>query len=58
MQTLLTVDEAAARLSITPRHLRELIYRGDIGRVKIGGSVRIRADELARYVEARTIPAA
>jgi excisionase family DNA binding protein len=55
--TLLDVPTAAARLGITERHLRELIYKRRIPFVKVGGfSVRFDPDDLAAWLEASKVP--
>ena len=57
MQLLCDYAAAAARLSTTERHIRELRARREIPFVKIGGSVRFKVADLDAYVEARTVPA-
>lgn len=51
---LLTPPEAAAALRVSVPTLRRLIVRGDLSAVKLGAtagaSVRIRADELERFL--------
>ena len=48
---------AAAYLGITPRHLRELQYRGELAYVKVGRLVRFRPADLDRYLDERTVEA-
>jgi excisionase family DNA binding protein len=52
---LLTVDEAAFGLRLTPVSVRRRIKRGEIQAVKLGTArnapLRIRESELVRYVE-------
>lgn len=50
---LLTVDEAARRLSLGRSHLYELVMRGDIDTIKLGRSRRIPAAALDRFVSER-----
>ncbi len=49
MTKLFTTAEAAARLSVTDRRVRQLCTEGRLG-VKIGRQWLIRAAELAEYV--------
>ncbi|QGH70898.1 helix-turn-helix domain-containing protein [Pseudactinotalea sp. HY158] len=48
---LLTPDEAAAYLAISPRTLRTLAARGDIGRRYLGSSPRYERTDLDAYVD-------
>ncbi len=50
-RTLLTVDEAAARLGIGRSHAYEYVLRGEIRSVKIGRSRRIAVVDLDAFVE-------
>jgi len=50
-KTLLTVDEAAARLGIGRSHAYEFILRGEIRSVKIGRSRRIAVADLDGFIE-------
>ena len=50
---LLTVDEAATRLSLGKRHVYDLIMRCEIKSIKIGRTRRIPAAALVAYVEQR-----
>jgi excisionase family DNA binding protein len=43
---LLTVREAAARLSVNEKTVRRLIHSGSLPALKVGGSVRIDEAEL------------
>lgn len=52
MGELLTQAEAAGRLGTSSRHLRRLRERGDIPTVRIGGLVRVDADDVAAYIAA------
>ena len=47
---LLSVPEAAAKLSIGRSLAYELVLRGEIASVKIGKSRRVPAGEVERYV--------
>lgn len=54
MNTLLTEAEAASRLRMSPRSLRELRQHGRIRYVAITArKIAYREDDLAEYVEAR-----
>jgi excisionase family DNA binding protein len=60
---LLTMEEAAERLSTTPRHVRRLVFERRITHRKVGRYVRFHPDDLAEYVAASriavgTVPAA
>ncbi|MGO9389100.1 helix-turn-helix domain-containing protein [Rhodoblastus sp.] len=45
---LVTVQQAAVLLNVSPRTIRRLIAWGELAAVRIGGSVRIRPAELER----------
>jgi excisionase family DNA binding protein len=47
---LLTMEEAAERLNITPRHVRRLVFERRIAYRKVGRFVRFHPDDLAEYV--------
>jgi excisionase family DNA binding protein len=47
---LLTTEEAAERLNITPRHVRRLVFERRIAYRKVGRYVRFHPDDLAEYV--------
>ncbi|TWT86588.1 Helix-turn-helix domain protein [Pseudobythopirellula maris] len=51
---LLTADQAAKALSISPRKLWSLTAGGEIPHVRIGRSVRYPADGLQAFVAAKT----
>ena len=57
-ELLLTVPEAARRQRISPRHLWSLISSGRFGPglIRLGRSVRIRADELSDWLAAGAPP--
>ncbi len=50
---LLTADEVAEKLSIGLSTAYLLLQRGDLPSVRIGRSVRIRPEDLKRFVLAR-----
>jgi excisionase family DNA binding protein len=52
---LLTTEEAAERLNITPRHVRRLVFERRIAYRKVGRFVRFHPDDLAEYVAAHRI---
>lgn len=60
---LLTVEAAAARLSVSDDYIRKLVAAGEIEAVKLGdltdkrAPVRIPEPALAAFVAARTLPA-
>jgi excisionase family DNA binding protein len=47
---LLTVPEVAQRLKLCKDHAYELVRRGDIKKVQLGKSVRVRPADLDEYV--------
>ena len=49
---LLTVDEAAARLTTKPRFVRRLIAEKRIAYIKLGGHVRIEESAIEAFIEA------
>jgi excisionase family DNA binding protein len=48
---LLTPEEAAAELRIGRSRMYDLLRRGDVQSVKVGGSRRVPYDDLAAYVK-------
>ena len=52
-ELLLSVDEAARRLSVGRSHLYELLRRGEIVRVKLGRSRRVPVHALEEYAETK-----
>ena len=50
---LFTVSEAADALHLHPSTLRRLIRAGDLPVVRIGAAIRLEAEELVRFIEAR-----
>lgn len=48
---LLTIEEAAARLSVSIRNIRHQIYRRQLPIVKVGRLVRIDAGDLEEFIE-------
>lgn len=55
--TLLSTDEAAARLGISERMMRRLLEERRIPKVKIGRHVRVAPAALDAYVTEHTLPA-
>ena len=53
--SLLTVQEAAARLTLAPKTLYRLAASGRIPYVRLGRNVRFRREDLDRWLEARTV---
>ena len=51
---LLTTEEVAERLSISPRFVRKLVKRRQLSQVKLGRSVRFDPDLLDREITALT----
>jgi excisionase family DNA binding protein len=52
---LLTSDEVAARLRVTPRFVRRLVAERRIAFVKVGRLVRFEASAVAAYVERQRV---
>jgi excisionase family DNA binding protein len=52
MDQLLTLQQVAAYLSVSPRTVRRLLLRG-LPSVRFGRLVRFREQDVARWVEAR-----
>jgi excisionase family DNA binding protein len=50
-------EAAAAYLSTTPRHVRQLWQRREIAAVKVGRLVRFTTEDLDAYVRAQRQPA-
>ena len=55
---LLTIEEAAEQLGVTPRMIRRLTSSRRLPFVKVGRLVRIRDTDIAHCVEEWTVPAA
>jgi excisionase family DNA binding protein len=55
LEPLLSIDEAAGLLGISPRGLYRLLGRSDLVAVKVGNCTRIEPRELRRFIEARRI---
>ena len=53
---LLTINETAARLRVSPRTVARLLQLGQIARVSIGGATRIRVADVESY-QSRDSPA-
>jgi len=51
MAELLTVKEVAKVLKLTTRSVYKLISGGDIPHCKISGSIRVREEDLSRYIK-------
>ena len=54
---LLTAREVAERLGVSPETVLRWIRRGELPAIKLpGGAVRVREDELERWLEERATP--
>lgn len=51
MERLMTPDEAAALLSVSPRTIKDWLRRGDLRGLKAGNRWRIREKELERFLD-------
>lgn len=52
---LLTVAEVADRLRLDPYTIRRWIGRGQLPAVRVGQQLRVRADELRRYLDGQAV---
>lgn len=52
---LLSIADAAARLGVTERYIRRLVYERRVPFYKVGRLVRFRSSELDRWLEARRV---
>jgi excisionase family DNA binding protein len=57
MDRLLTMEEVAARLRTTPRHVRRLVFERRIAYRKLGRYVRFHPDDVDEYVAATRVAA-
>jgi excisionase family DNA binding protein len=57
MRTLLTITEAAERLSLKPSTIRAWLLRRRLPRVNCGRAVRIPAEAIEKFIERNTVPA-
>lgn len=46
-----SIDEVAARLGVTKRHVFRLIERGELRRVKTGRRVLVLAEDLTSFID-------
>ena len=51
---LLTTEEVAKRLSVSPRFVRKLVKRRQLSQIKLGRSVRFDPELLSREIAALT----
>lgn len=51
LDRLLTVEEAAVLLSVSPKTVRNWVYKGQIPYIKISRIVRFKRSELDRWIE-------
>jgi len=54
LDPLLSVRSAAEPLGIAPRTLRDLIARGEVEAVRIGGAIRIRRSTVRALIQMGT----
>ena len=55
---LLTIPEVADSMRVSESTVRRLIRRGLIAAYKVGDRVRVKEEELERYVESQRVPVA
>lgn len=48
---VLSVDDAAQILGITPKTVRNLIKNGEIASIKVGQLIKVPKDRLVEYLE-------
>jgi len=51
-QRPLSVEEAAARVGVTPNHIKRSIRSGDLRAMKLNRLIRVHPDDLAAYLAA------
>jgi len=49
---MLTIDEAAARMNMSPRHIRRLVAERRIAHHRFGRSVRLAPEDVDAYIAA------
>lgn len=54
-QRLLTITEAAEKLSVSPKTVRKLCSQRELEHVRIGRAIRITPSALDAYIEAQTV---
>lgn len=52
---LLTIDEAAEELRMSPGYVKKAIREGHIRKVKLGTAVRVEYAEIVRYIAAQRV---
>ncbi len=52
---LLTIEEAAKLLSVSPWTIRRAIWAGEVQHVRLGRAVRVRREDLETWVAANTL---
>ncbi len=57
MPLLLKVNEAAARLAISPSMLRKIVREGRLGHVRVGRALRITEGALDKFVAGHQVEA-
>ena len=56
-QNLIDVDDVAARLGVSQRHIRRLVFERRIPFIKWGHLLRFDPDEIDRWIDAARQPA-
>lgn len=51
---LLTVADVALALRVTPKTVYRLLAAGKLPRVKVGAAVRVRPEDLDRFIDRQT----
>jgi excisionase family DNA binding protein len=51
---LLTVQDVAERLAVSPRTVKRVLASGELPVVRLGRAVRIREEDLRKFLAART----
>jgi excisionase family DNA binding protein len=54
MEKLITPEEAASLLSVSPRTVKDWLRRGDLNGVKAGNLWRIRESDLERFLHVQS----
>lgn len=50
LEPLMSIDEVARHLRISPRGVYRLLGRGDLGALKVGGRTLIEPHEMRRFI--------
>ncbi len=54
---LLNVDQFAARLGLSPKTVRQKVWRREVEFVRMGRSIRFKPETVQRLIDENTVPA-